>query len=93
MRQVLGMFLQAFPDMHVELHHVLADGDLVCSHGTFTGTHEGEFMGVGASGKAVTVDYIDLWRVDDGKGVENWVRLDMLGLLQQIGAVPPSAPG
>jgi steroid delta-isomerase-like uncharacterized protein len=91
MRQVLGMFLAAFPDMRVQLHHVVADGDLVCTHGTFTGTQREEFMGVPASGNAVSIDYLDLWRMVDGKGAENWVRLDMLGLMQQIGALPTPA--
>ena len=93
MRQTLGMFFAAFPDMHVEIDHVIADSDLVCSHGRFTGTHRGDFMGVPASDRAVAVEYIDVWRFVDGKGAENWVRLDMLGLLEQIGAVSVPARG
>jgi predicted ester cyclase len=53
-----------------------------------TGTHRGEFMGIPATNKSVKVSYIDLWRVENGKFVENWVQLDMLGLMQQLGVVP-----
>ncbi len=87
-RQVIGMFRAAFPDMRVNLEDVLADGDKVVTRGFFTGTHQGDFMGVPASGASIRVSYIDMWRIADGKAVENWVRLDMLSLMQQIGAVP-----
>ena len=88
-RQVFGMFQTAFPDMHVDLHEVLAtDDDKVVTRGVFTGTHRGEFMGVPASGAPIEVKFIDIWRVENGKVAENWVRLDQLGLMQQIGALP-----
>ena len=87
-RQVIGMFRAGFPDMRVTLEDVLADGDKVTTRGFFTGTHEGDFMGVPASGASIRVSYIDIWRIANGKAVENWVRLDMLSLMQQIGAVP-----
>jgi predicted ester cyclase len=46
----------------------------VANRGTFTGTHQGEFMGIPATGKQVTVKFMDMWRVQDGRAVENWVR-------------------
>jgi predicted ester cyclase len=84
----IGMFRQGFPDLRVNLEAVFADGDLVGSRGSFNGTHQGEFMGVPATGKEVTVKYMDLWRAEDGKLVENWVRMDFLGLMQQLGVMP-----
>ena len=87
-RQVLGMFRSAFPDMNVNLEEVLAADDKVVTRGVFTGTHKGEFMGVPASGAPIEVKFIDVWRVRDGRVAENWVRLDQLGLMQQIGAIP-----
>ena len=87
-KQVIAQFWAAFPDMTVILEETFADGDLVGTRGRFTGTHRGEFMGVPASGQPVDVKYIDLWRVRDGKLAENWVQLDMIGLMQQIGAMP-----
>ena len=59
----------------------------MCSVGP-RGTHQGEFNGVPATGKTVTISGIDIWRVRDGKIVENQQVVDNLGLLQQLGAVP-----
>jgi predicted ester cyclase len=80
--------------MRITLETQLADGDLVANRGVFTGTHQGEFMGVPATGKQVTVQFMDLWRLENGQAVENWVRLDMLGLMTQLGIVAlPPGPG
>jgi len=87
-KQVLGMFLAGFPDLRVTLEDVLAEGDKVATRGIFTGTHRGEFNGIPATGKTVTVSYSDVWRVENGKAVENWVQMDMMGLLQQLGVIP-----
>jgi steroid delta-isomerase-like uncharacterized protein len=87
-KQVIDMFFAAFPDMRISLEAQLGDGDLVANRGAMTGTHQGEFMGVPATGKQVTVPFMDFWRLENGKAVENWVRLDIMGLMQQIGAVP-----
>jgi steroid delta-isomerase-like uncharacterized protein len=88
--QVLQPFLTAFPDFHVRIDDVLGEGDRVMTRGVFTGTQRGAFMGIPVTGKAVRVSYMDEWRVENGKAVENWVRLDMLSLMQQLGAVPDS---
>lgn len=88
LKQVVGMFIAAFPDFRVEIHDVLAEGNLVTTRGTFTGTHQGDFMGIPPTGKHVSVNYIDIWRLENGKAVENWVQMDQLGMLQQLGVVP-----
>jgi predicted ester cyclase len=88
MKAVMGQFFAAFPDMRVVIDQSVGEGDIVCTRGHFEGTHDGEFMGIPATGKKVTVEYMDMWRLDGGKAVENWVRLDMLGLMQQLGGVP-----
>ena len=88
-RQVMQMFWSAFPDARVEIEEIVAEGDLVATRGVFTGTHEAEFMGTPASGAAIRVPYMDFWRIEDGRARENWVRLDMATLMQQIGASPP----
>ncbi len=87
-KQVLQMFLTAFPDMHLTLEDVFGEGNTVGSRGYFTGTHQGEFMGIPATNKSIKVPYIDLWRTENGLFVENWVQMDMLGLMQQLGVVP-----
>jgi predicted ester cyclase len=88
LRAVMGAFFEAFPDMQIVIETTLGEGDLVCTRGYFEGTHDGDFMGVPATGNKVHVPYIDIWRFDGGKATENWVRLDMLGLMQQLGVVP-----
>jgi predicted ester cyclase len=87
-RQVVGQFRAAFPDMRIIIDDLLGEGDAVCTRGHFEGTHEGEFMGIPGTGRKVDVKYIDAWRLEGGKAVENWVQLDMLGLMQQLGAIP-----
>ena len=67
---------------------MLGEGDKVVTRGTFTGTHQGEFNGIPATGKKVKVSYCDIWRVENGKCVENWVQMDMVGLMQQLGVIP-----
>jgi steroid delta-isomerase-like uncharacterized protein len=90
-KQVIAMFVDAFPDMEITLHDTIAEGDRVATRGSWRGTHRGAFMGIPATGKAVTVNYMDFWRLENGKAVENWVQMDLLGLMQQLGVVP--APG
>jgi len=88
MRAVMGQFFDGFPDMKIVLETTVGEGDLVCTRGYFEGTHDGDFMGVPATGKKVNVRYQDMWRLKDSKAVENWVRIDLLGLMQQLGVVP-----
>jgi predicted ester cyclase len=90
-KMVVGMFRAAFPDLHVTLEDVLGEGDKVATRGYFTGTHQGDFNGIPATGKQIKVAYSDIWRVENGKAVENWVLMDMIGLMQQLGVMP--APG
>jgi predicted ester cyclase len=84
---VIEVFRTGFPDLVIYIEDVMADGDMVSTRGYFTGTHQGGFMGVPASGESILVKYIDQWRIEDGQAVESWVSLDLLGLMQQIGAI------
>ena len=87
--QSFGMFAAAFPDLHVRLGEVLAaEDDKVITRSHWTGTHRGEFMGVPAPGASVDVNFIDIWRIENGLLAESWVRMDFLSLLQQVGAAP-----
>jgi steroid delta-isomerase-like uncharacterized protein len=87
-KQMIGMFRAAFPDLRVEIEDVLGEGDRVATRGTMIGTQRGDFMGVPPTGQAVRVPYIDIWRVEGGKAGENWVQMDMMGMMQQLGVVP-----
>ena len=83
-----AMFKAAFPDMRVTIEDEVAEGDKVATRGYFSGTHKGEFMGIPPTGKTIKVSYIDIWRVANGRGKDNWVQMDMLGLMQQLGVIP-----
>jgi steroid delta-isomerase-like uncharacterized protein len=86
----LGTF-SAFPDLKRPVEDLVAEGDKVVARWTSTGTHDGEFMGIPPTGKRVTTSGITIFRLEGGKIVEEWSESDMLGMMQQVGAVP--APG
>ena len=83
----------AFPDMHMHVEDVIADGRRVAVRVRYTGTHRGEFMGMPATGKSVDVNLIDIHMVgDDGLVHEHWGVMDALAMMQQVGAVPAGPP-
>lgn len=88
----LGVFVAAFPDLKFTFEQEVIDGDWVAGRGYITGTHKGAFNGIPASGKKVKMGFMDLWRFEKGKLAEYWGQPDLLGLLQQIGAVPAPQP-
>ena len=67
----LGAFLNAFPDCRFTVDDMIAEGDQVVTKKTFTGTHEGEFAGIPPTGKRVTLQFVDIMRVRDGRIVEH----------------------
>jgi steroid delta-isomerase-like uncharacterized protein len=87
-KQFIGQFLVAFPDLRVAVDDVIGVDDKVAARLTVRGTHDGELMGIPASGKDATWTDINIYRVADGKIVEEWFCGDYLGMMQQIGAVP-----
>ena len=87
--QLQTMSYSAFPDMHATIEDQIAEGDAVVTRGTWHGTHQGTFMGIPPTGKQVTITGIMIQRYADGKLVEHRYEADNLGLLQQLGVVPP----
>ena len=87
-REFVVMYRTAFPDLRISVEEQIAEGETVVTRWTATGTHEGELMGIAATGKQVTTAGINVDRVAGGKLVGGWGLFDQLGLLQQIGAVP-----
>jgi steroid delta-isomerase-like uncharacterized protein len=79
----------AFPDYHVEIHDLIAEGDKVAARYTVTGTHQGELFGVAATGIQVTMKGINIYRLDHGKIVEVHRSYDLLGVGQQVGYFEP----
>jgi steroid delta-isomerase-like uncharacterized protein len=80
----------AFPDIYVEIQDVIADGDRVAVRRTVTGTHDGEFAGIPATGRAVSWTGITIYRIADGQIVETWWCYDALGLMMQLTAGGPA---
>ncbi len=85
------MFRAAFPDLELtSVEEVIAEGDKVVRRDLWTGTHEGEFMGIEPTGKETETELINIVRFDEeGKVVEERFIADMLGLMQQLGVVEP----
>ena len=65
-------FMNAFPDSRVTIDDMIAEGDQVVTKKTFTGTHTGDFAGIPSTGNKVTLEFVDIMRVRDGKIVEHW---------------------
>jgi steroid delta-isomerase-like uncharacterized protein len=82
----------AFPDQRWVTEEQLTSGEKVVSRFTWYGTHQGTFMGIPASGRHVAVKGIVIDRVVDGKWMDSRILMDTLGLLQQLGAIPPAPP-
>ncbi len=87
-RGMISMFRTAFPDLQGTIESLVAEGDKVIHCSTFGGTHLGELQGIPPTGKYVTITAMAVTRCEDGKIVEDRGLIDMLGLLQQVGAVP-----
>jgi len=87
-RQMFKMMLAAFPDFGVTVHDMLQDGDKVASRVTFSGTHQGEFMGVPASGNKVEWDVIDILQFRGDQAIAHWGVMDLAGAMAQMGASP-----
>ena len=87
------MYIAAFPDLRMVPEDVLTSGDKAVARVRVTGTHQGEFMGMSATGKAVDVQLIDIIRFgDDGLAREHWGVFDTMTMMQQLGAVPDGPP-
>ncbi len=84
----LASFLNAFPDCHVTIDDMIAEGDRVATKKTFTGTHTADLGDIPATGKRVTVQYVDILRLRDGKIIEHWLSMDQLSFMQQLGVIP-----
>jgi len=93
-KQLFHMYRAAFPDLRMEPQDVLVSGDKAVARVRATGTHQGEFLGMPATGRSVDVQLIDITRFgDDGLAREHWGVFDALAMMQQLGAFPQSSPG
>lgn len=82
--KLAGTLISAFPDVHITVLEVVAEGDTVVVRDTTTGTQKGAFLGVPATGKKVSWSEYQFWHLANGKIANEWVTFDTLALLQQI---------
>jgi predicted ester cyclase len=82
-------FHAAFSDAHITNEDMIAEGDKVVTRWTWRLKHTGEWMGIAPTGKQVEVTGISIHRIAGGKIVEDWANADELGMMQQLGAIPP----
>jgi steroid delta-isomerase-like uncharacterized protein len=85
LRAMNGMVRAALPDWHSELELLVAEGDHVVERFTASGTHRGELLGVPGTGKTLVLPGINIYRLEGDRIAEMWSRLDVLGLLRQLG--------
>jgi steroid delta-isomerase-like uncharacterized protein len=87
-RQFGAPYFSAFPDLQITPEDLIAEGDKVTMRYGWRGTHQGELMGIPATGKQVITSGMSILRVANGKTAEQWDHFDTLGMLQQLGVVP-----
>jgi steroid delta-isomerase-like uncharacterized protein len=88
-KQFFAAYIAAFPDLRFTTDDILASGDKVVGRVTITGTNTGDFMGMPATGKSVSIQAIDIIRFgDDGLAHEHWGVVDVMAMMQQLGVVP-----
>ncbi len=83
-RVIYKTFRAAFPDWRAEVHHQIAEGDLVHTHKTYYGTHLGPFLGIAPTGRVTRFAVMDIMRVRNGQITDHWTVADGAGLLAQL---------
>ena len=88
LKEVFARLHRAFPDLHVTVEDVVAEGDKVVSRNSVTGTHQGDYMGLPATGRPVAYNEIFIFRFVDGRIAETWGVVDVLEQMKQLGMLP-----
>jgi steroid delta-isomerase-like uncharacterized protein len=92
-KQMWAMYVAALPDLRVTMDEMVAEGDRVAARWTAEGTHQGELLGIPATGKRIRWSGISICRVAEGKMAEQFERWDRLDLMQQLGVIPARGQG
>ncbi len=91
-RGLWDVYLTGFPDLSSTVEDMISQGDKLVLRWTIRGTHTGEFLGVPASNRKITLPITEIFRIADGQLVEAWDQYDRMTVMQQIGAMPDSVP-
>jgi predicted ester cyclase len=90
-KNIVGLYRNTFPDLQISIHDVITSGDKVISRFTIQGTQTGDLPNIPATGIAVSVEGMDIYRIENGKIAEFWHDADTLGLMKQLGVFPEQA--
>ena len=85
--QLIGLYRNAFPDLYLTANVILAEEDMVAVHWQVRGIHQGDLLGIPPTGNSITITATEIFRFADNKIVEQWVTVDNLGMLRQLGLV------
>jgi steroid delta-isomerase-like uncharacterized protein len=83
------MFRTAFPDLQCTVEDEIRGDDKIAAHWTMRGTHKGPFLGNPATNRPVVVQGLVYARIENDQVIEDWAMIDQMGVLQQLGLVPP----
>lgn len=87
---LIPMMHSAFPDFKATINDLIAEGDKMVLHMTWTGIQKGEWMGIPPTGNSISIGVIDIFRMSEGKFAEHWGLMDSMAMMQQLGVM--SAP-
>ncbi|UCH01388.1 MAG: ester cyclase [Candidatus Bathyarchaeota archaeon] len=93
MKQTVTMLFKGFPDLHVTIEDIAAEGNKVWDRVTATGTHTGEYRGIAPTGKKITFTGVRIWRIIDGKVVERTSVFDFIDLFKKLGIIEYTEQG
>jgi len=77
-------YFEAFPDLHIALEDVIAEGERVFGRSTMTGTHDGEYKGIPATSRPVAAESAEIFRIAAGRFVGYWCLTNVAGLMRQL---------
>lgn len=86
-QQFFADWFKATPDWHYQLEKLVAEGDTVWAYGVYSGTQQGDWLGIPATGKHYRIYAVDIFRIENGKLAEHWDVLDAYGLFKQLGVI------
>ncbi len=89
LKQWITIFRTAFPDLHCTVEDEINAGDKLAAHWTMRGTHQGPLLGNRPTGRPIVVQGLIFARIENDRIAEDWILVDQMGMLQQLGIVPP----
>ena len=93
LREHIRLFEAAFPRYEMSADELIAEGDKVVLRATMHGTHRGDLMGIAPTGRPVSLPFVIIYRIADGKIADHWLAVDQMELMQQLGALPAPTAG